>query len=235
MVFTVPPDGAVRGYPGRMITTSRLLAPVDPEAPLLVVATREEAEHLGVDVPVLLTGIGRINATGALAETLARGPLPTSILNVGTAGALRDKGADGGPLTGVHRIRQVRLHDFSHSAVRRLTGADAYPPIDLLAPPARAGAALSDGPLSDDPALVLATGDVFVEDSVTRAQLAEVGDLVDMEGYAIAWVARRFGVPVELVKLVSDPADESAGKLWAAGVAECSRLLGSHLGERFGA
>src|SRR5699024_7405875 len=101
MVFTVPPDGAVRGYPGRMITTSRLLAPVDPEAPLLVVATREEAEHLGVDVPVLLTGIGRINATGALAETLARGPLPTSILNVGTAGALRDKGADGGPLTGV--------------------------------------------------------------------------------------------------------------------------------------
>ena len=96
MVFTVPPDGAVRGYPGRMITTPRLLAPVDPEAPLLVVATREEAEHLGVDVPVLLTGIGRINATGALAETLARGPLPTSILNVGTAvGALVAQRAGG--------------------------------------------------------------------------------------------------------------------------------------------
>ena len=37
-----------------MITVPQLLAPVDPEAPLLVVATREEAEHLGVDVPVLM-------------------------------------------------------------------------------------------------------------------------------------------------------------------------------------
>lgn len=233
-----------------MITTPRLLAPVDPEAPLLVVATREEAEHLGADLPILLTGIGRINATGALAETLARRPLPTKILNVGTAGALRAEGADGGPLTGVHRIRQVRLHDFSHSAVRRLTGADAYPPIDLLAPTAStaptaraahaagtaeplAGAPLADASLSDEPALVLATGDVFVEDSVTRAQLAEIADLVDMEGYAIAWVARRFGVPVELIKLVSDPADENAGKLWAAGVEECSRVLAEHLGQRF--
>ena len=57
-------------------------------------------------------------------------------------------------------------------------------------------------------------------------------DLVDMEGYAIAWVARRFGVPVELIKLVSDPADESAGTLWVDGVAECSRVLGRHLGRR---
>ncbi len=56
-----------------MLTSPELLAPVDPGAPLLVVATREEAEHLGADVPVLLTGIGRINATAALAETLARG------------------------------------------------------------------------------------------------------------------------------------------------------------------
>nr|WP_244465501.1 hypothetical protein [Corynebacterium xerosis] len=45
-------------------------------------------------------------------------------------------------------------------------------------------------------------------------------------------MARRYGVPVELIKLVSDPADESAGKLWAAGVAECSRVLGEHLGQR---
>ncbi|MFD8878577.1 nucleosidase [Corynebacterium xerosis] len=212
-----------------MITVPQLLAPVDPEAPLLVVATREEAEHLGVDAPVLLTGIGRINATAALAETLARGPRPATILNVGTAGSLYDGPANstsGPSLAGVHRISRVILHDFSHSAVRRLAGADAYPAIDLDV----AAEAVDETSSSK----ILATGDLFVEDSATRARLAETADLVDMEGYAIAWVARRFGVPVELIKLVSDPADESAGKLWSAGVEECSKVLGEHLGGRFG-
>lgn len=142
-------------YPGPMITVPELLAPVDPEAPLLVVATREEAEHLG---------------------------------------------------------------------------ADAYPPIDLEVPGEGEGGGTSSS--NGAAGTVLATGDLFVEDSATRARLAETADLVDMEGYAIAWVARRYGVPVELIKLVSDPADESAGKLWAAGVAECSRVLGEHLGQR---
>lgn len=215
-------------YPGPMITVPELLAPVDPEAPLLVVATREEAEHLGADVPVLLTGIGRINATAALTEALARGPLPATVLNVGTAGSLDDGPASS--LHGVHRISRVLLHDFSHSAVRKLAGADAYPPIDLEVPGEGEGGGASSS--NGAAGTVLATGDLFVEDSATRARLAETADLVDMEGYAIAWVARRYGVPVELIKLVSDPADESAGKLWAAGVAECSRVLGEHLGQR---
>lgn len=199
-----------------MLTSPELLAPVDPAAPLLVVATREEAEHLGADVPVLLTGIGRINATSALTEVLARGPLPSAVVNVGTAGSLADGPASA--IHGVHHIRRVLLHDFSHSAVRRLTGAEAYPAIELEVPDAVASESK-----------VLATGDAFVEDSATRARLAEAADLVDMEGYAIAWVARRYGVPVDLIKLVSDPADENAGRMWVDGVAECSRVLGAHL------
>ncbi len=150
---------------------------------------------------------------------------------MGTAGSLHDGPASG--LHGVHRISRVLLHDFSHSAVRRLAGADAYPPIDV---DDRDDGVRGERPSSSEDAAgkVLATGDLFVEDSATRARLAETADLVDMEGYAIAWVARRFGVPVELIKLVSDPADESAGELWTEGVAECSRVLGEHLGRRFG-
>lgn len=187
-----------------MITTPELLRPIDPALPLLVVATRQEAEHFGADLPILLTGIGRINTVAALTEALATGAKPASIINIGTAGAL-------GAMAGVHHVGTVLLHDFSHSAVADLTGGEAYPPI-----------ALSDGP-------TLATGDMFVEDSDVRARLAEQADLVDMEGYAVAWVARRHGVPVELIKLVSDPADEDAGRMWIDGVAECSRILAEHL------
>lgn len=189
-----------------MAASPGFLSPVDPERPLLVVATPEEAEHLGIDLPVLITGIGRLNTATRLTEALVAGPRPTSLVNVGTAGSLTG-------VTGVHRIGTVVLHDFSHAAIAALAGAEAYPPITL------------------DPsaATVLATGDAFIEDTATRARLAQHADLVDMEGYAVAWVGQHLGVPVTLIKLVSDTADADAGRLWIDGVAECSRVLGSHL------
>ena len=57
---------------------------------------------------------------------------------------------------------------------------------------------------------MLASGDVFVADPAVRDPLARRADLVDMEGYAVAYACRRFGVPVRLVKHVSDNADEVA-------------------------
>ena len=45
---------------------------------------------------------------------------------------------------------------------------------------------------------------------LVRDRLAERADLVDMEGYAVAFACRRLGVPVRLVKHVSDRADDSA-------------------------
>lgn len=199
----------------RVITETLLRGEIDPEAPLLVVATAEEAEHLQTDLPVLLTGIGRLRTAESLAFALA-GATPSRIINVGTAGALVDG------VSGVHRIASVSLHDFSHSAVRRLTGETAYPELSLYD-------VQGGQPGHDEPALRLATGDVFVDDPRTRARLAEHADLVDMEGYAIAWIARRRGIPVDLVKLVSDSADDGAGKLWINGVEECSRILGRWL------
>lgn len=190
-----------------MITLPELLSPIDPEAPLLVVAAHEEAEHLDSDWPILLTGIGRIRATFALTDVLARGPLPREIINIGTAGALKN-------VSGVHRVGHVELHDFSHSSIRRITGDTAYPPIQLN---------------DDEDCLRLATGDVFLEDPAMRRKLAKRADLVDMEGYAIAWVARRYDVPVSLIKLVSDSAGRDAGKLWADGVEECSRVMSDFL------
>lgn len=72
---------------------------------------------------------------------------------------------------------------------------------------------------------MLATGDRFVAGGEVRDRLAAVADLVDMEGYAVAAAARGFGVPVRLVKHVSDTADEAAGQTWADGVDACARLM----------
>ena len=66
-----------------------LLGTVAADRPLLVVATREETVHLPAGIPVLLTGIGKINATLALTAALHAGIRPAEIINLGTAGALR--------------------------------------------------------------------------------------------------------------------------------------------------
>ncbi|GII58784.1 nucleosidase [Planotetraspora thailandica] len=172
------------------------------DRPLLVLAVQEEARFIDDGLPVLLTGIGKVNAASALASVLSRGPLPSSVVNLGTAGALRPG------LTGTHVVSAVIQHDLDTDVLRQLTGETYGAPLTLT----------GDGP-------VLATGDVFVSDSAARDRLAARADLVDMEGYALASVAREAGVAITLVKNVSDEADEGAARTWRESVADAAREL----------
>lgn len=181
---------------------------IAPGEPLFVVAARAEATAFDHSLPVLVTGIGKIRSAAALAACLAAyeaaGGPPSAVVNIGTAGALRDH------MLGVHRVETVLLHDFSHSAVRKITGLDEYPPLHVGPRERESSEASGTGA-----GVVLATGDTFVAHSAVRDALAAHADLVDMEGYAIAQVAHAFGVPAELIKHVSDGADESSGEVWA--------------------
>ena len=183
----------------------RLIGEIDPVRPLLVVAVAEEAAHLNGGLPVLLTGMGKVNAGVALAAVLARGPLPAAVVNLGTAGALRPG------LEGTHEIGEVIQHDLDSEVLRTLTGATVGAPLTLDA--------VRSGP-------VLATGDLFVAEESARQRLAERADLVDMEGYAVASAALAAGVPVRLVKHVSDEAGEGAARTWRESVDACARALG---------
>ena len=57
--------------------------------------------------------------------------------------------------------------------------------------------------------------------------------IVDMEGYALAAVCSTFGVPLTLLKQVSDSADESASEVWEAALerarVELEQALRDHL------
>lgn len=183
---------------------------------LLVVAVEHEAVHLPSDLPLLITGVGKVHAalqvSRALADPARR---PSLVVNVGTAGALH------AGMVGTHVIGRVVQHDLDSRLLEQLTGHRYGAPIDL-----------GDGP-------TLATGDVFVSDPARRDALAAHADLVDMEGYAVAAACRLAGVPVRLVKHVSDSADSDAQRSWLDSVHEASRVLGewlaTHLPELLGA
>ncbi len=186
----------------------KLYGTISPDKPLLVVALDEEAHHLHVlDMPVLVTEASKVNAGVAVAYTVATSR-PSSVVNLGTAGALRLG------LEGIHEIHTVVQHDLDDAALFALTGRHFGLPIQLQ-------------DAADDDGMTLATGDVFVADPNVRDRLATFADLVDMEGYAIASAARAAELPARIVKFVSDSADESAARSW--------RDLVNHGAEQLGA
>jgi nucleoside phosphorylase len=170
---------------------------------LVVVATRAEAQFVPAGLRTVLTGLGKtpaaVHTTRAILEEH-----PTEVVNIGSAGALREG------LSGTFEIGRVLNHDMNAEAIRGL-GYDPRETLDL-------------GPS----ATVLASGDVFVTDPVVRSRLAATAHLVDMEGYAVAFACRELGVPVRLVKHVSDQADEAA-LAWPDLVIHSARALGDWL------
>lgn len=177
-----------------------------PTRYLVLSATRGEARYVPDGWEVLVTGVGKVAAATVTAQALAtRDTRDLMVVNVGSAGALRDG------LTGVFTPGTVLNHDMNADLVRSL-GLDPVETIDVPG---------GDG-------TVLASGDTFVVDPVIRERLAQRADLVDMEAYGVAFACRHFGVPVKLVKHVSDKADESALD-WPDLVDASARALGEWL------
>ncbi|TSD62725.1 nucleosidase [Aeromicrobium piscarium] len=171
---------------------------------LVVAALASEAAHVPPGIPLAITGIGKVEAASATARAIAH-HRPSRIVNIGTAGALR---------TGLHGIflpSRAINHDLDAPSIRAL-GAEA---VDEIA-------------IEDGDGTVLATGDRFVSDAAVRDVLAQRASLVDMEGFAVARAAGAMDVPVRLVKVVSDAADESALE-WPQVVERCARQLGDWL------
>lgn len=177
---------------------------------LVVAATQAEAAYVPDGLPVAVTGLGK--TTAAIETTRAvlqyGDSSELTVLNIGTAGALRQG------LSGLHLPTVVFNHDLSADAVRSL-GYDPEERLDV---------GTGDG-------TVLASGDLFVTDPTRRDQLAEDADLVDMEAYGVALACRRLGVRVELVKHVSDNADETAFD-WPSVVDASAKVLGAWLLDR---
>lgn len=175
---------------------------------LVVAATAAEAAYVPEGLRVVVTGLGKTPAAVGTVRALATYDDPTTVavVNIGTAGALHDG------MEGLHLPGAVLNHDINADAVRAL-GYDPHERIDLG----------GDG-------VVLASGDTFVTDPAVRARLAERADLVDMEGYGVAYAARELGAACRLVKHVSDNADEGALD-WPALVDASARELGAWVRE----
>lgn len=173
---------------------------------LLVAALASEISAFPVSIPGfdrLVTGPGKLNAAVGLTRALAHRPVE-DIVVVGTAGALGPNVAPG-----VHDVSAAIQHDVTDLAGVR--GKHVSLPERLE---------------TGHSGLVIATGDSFVDDADAVRQIIELGaDLVDMESYALIWVAQQQQVPIRILRAISDTAQDGATTTWDDTVAACSAEL----------
>lgn len=180
--------------------------------PLVLVAHAAEARYLPADADLVLTGVGLTKAAYATTRAiLDRAPAPEQraellVVNLGSVGALRPHGEE------VFEPSAVINRDVDEDVLRAL-GFTPDNRIELGV----------TGP-------VLGSGDAFVAGGEARERLLNRCDVVDMEGFAIAYACRELGVPLRMFKHVSDTADEAA-LAWAELVDRSARALAAAYAE----
>lgn len=156
----------------------------------------------------LVTGPGKLRATYALTRALDAADYD-EILVVGTAGAI-DALLDGD----LYEVDAAIQHDVTD--IHGIVGQHVSLPTRMEL----------GGEGSVENGITIATGDHFVDDAEAVEVIRPLGaGLVDMETYAYVWVAAQFGVPIRVIKAVSDRAQDNAITDWRTAVTACSAQL----------
>ena len=160
---------------------------------LILIALPDEAPILQSRTDVFFTGVGKVNAAVS-AATLIERYKPKRVFNFGTAGGITvDHGS-------IYRCTTFSQRDYHVSGV--------LVPQELATTPISFRSPLST------PGLHLSTGDNFVTDS----NACPGADLVDMEGFAIAWACWKTGTEFICHKYVSDKADSNAAESFGSNI-----------------
>jgi nucleoside phosphorylase len=149
--------------------------------------------HLGYKVyqnnhiTLIESNIGKVASTLA-ATTLINKFNIDRLINIGLAGAINSI-----PTGNAYFISLVTQHDafIPFDDYQQ----DMYQRIDCYVPK------------HADKAMILTTGDQFITDAIS---INNGADMVDMEGFAIAYVANRYDIPITLIKGISDDANHNS-------------------------
>jgi adenosylhomocysteine nucleosidase len=170
-------------------------------AHLVVMALPMESQGLfeRAGVPVLYTGVGKVNAAHALTRRLTEYRLAQSslphVINFGTAGSQRLQTGS------VIECQAFIQRDMDVTGLGVPLGVTPFEDVPARLETQPAFASLESG--------ICGSGDSFVVNAC-----AQDCDVLDMEAYALAKVCRLEGCTFNAVKFVSDGADHAAAQNW---------------------
>ncbi len=168
---------------------------------ILIVSALSEEVH-GLDESVLITGVGKINATKTLERELSK-QLPDLVINYGTAGKTTESLSVGD----LHEVGKFVQRDMM---VTELGFKEYETPFDATY--------IIENGRSD---LTCGTGDSF-----WTPKNKKNFEIVDMEAYALAKVCQDHGVKFRCFKFISDGGDPDE---WKENVSKGSVLFANKL------
>ncbi|MEX0293471.1 nucleosidase [Pseudomonas putida] len=165
---------------------------------LFVFALEAEAGTVFADVNTVFTGIGKVNAAIALTKAVER-QRPKLIVNLGSAGSQR---YGKGEVVCCTRFVQRDMDVTALGFARYETPLSDIPVL------------LEHGqPIAGLPLGICGSGDSF---EVSHGDAPY--DIVDMEAYVLALIARNEGIPFVCLKYISDDAGSDAAQDWSVQV-----------------
>ncbi len=170
---------------------------------LVAIALKEESQGLFETrgIPVLYTGLGKLNAAIPLTQALISRPQrPRMVINFGTAGS---------PAFPTHALVEITRFVQRDMDVSALGFAPGVTPFDDT--PATLEVPKRLKSLPSGTCGTCGTGDRFE----TGRPLVEC-DVVDMEAFAMAKVCHHLSVPFVSLKYITDGSDPNAHNDWAA-------------------
>lgn len=179
------------------------------------------ADRAGLDLPVVLSGVGKVAAAAALQRAILE-HRPRAVVMVGVAGGLAPDLKALSVVVARDAVQwDVDLTAFG-SAPGTLNDGRRFLPMDETGTRLALEAALELG-LAARTGRV-ATGDSFLADVARAHWIARTfdADAVDMEGAAAAQVAADNGVPMVLVRVISDASGDGAAGSFEAFLREAS-------------
>ncbi len=175
------------------------MASLDPHETLLVMALTEESQGLfeSAGVDPLYTGIGSLKATFALTRAV-QSLKPKRVLNLGTAGSFT--------------LPQGTCVECS-AFVQRQANEKALPFKKII----------SSHQVTNLPQAICGTAD-FVENSAEES-VRHGYTVMDMESYALAFVAQQMAIPFYSIKYVSDSSGSDVYATWKNELPKAAKKL----------
>ena len=181
--------------------------------PVFVFAMEKEAGNEFKDLQLVFTGIGKVNASYYLMKYLSVNK-PDIIINLGTAGSTAFGRGD------VICCTQFVQRDMDVSPLGIEKFKTPFSDDDVV---------LNYGIDVDSlPKGICGTGDSFETEHNTNLY-----NVLDMEAYALALIAKREQIPFLCLKYISDGANDDAVEDWTQEVNKASKILREVIATKF--
>ena len=179
--------------------------------PLVVCALKDELKTKSSKIDLLYTGVGKINAAISITKYLSKRTLPEYVINYGTAGS---NTIEVGKIVDCTKFIQRDMDATGLGFKKHET------PFDTKYPKIIDFSFFEKNPINMY--LTCATGDSFI-----NSEDSHIGDVVDMEAYALAKVCYKYDIPFISFKFISDGADTNANIDWKRNINNGEKLFKS--------